>query len=96
MEYGKSGVTFKNEDFEDLARVLIELLQNEEKLAQLKRAGLARSAQFDWNIVADKVLAVYESVYLPGIKVEPDFAGQMLGRLSRLRITPERMDLNER
>lgn len=96
LEYGKSGVTFKNEDFQDLARVLIELLQDEDKLAHLKRAGLARSAQFDWNIVADKVLAVYESVYLPGIKVEPDFAGQMLGRLSRLRITPERMDLNER
>jgi hypothetical protein len=32
---------------------------------------------------------VYESVRVPGVKVEPDFAGQMMGRLSRGRITPE-------
>ncbi len=96
LEYGKSGVTFKNEDSNDLAEVLIATLQNENKLAQLKEAGLARAAYFDWSIVASRVLEVYESVHLSGVKVEPDFAGQMLGRLSKLRIAPERLDLNER
>lgn len=94
LEYGKSGVNFKNEDSQDLAKVLIETLIDESKLAELKAAGYRRSAGFDWTIVAKKVLEVYESVRLPGVKIEPDFAGQMLGRLGKLRITPERKDLN--
>jgi hypothetical protein len=32
---------------------------------------------------------VYESVRVPGVKVEPDFTGQFIGRLGRGRITPE-------
>ncbi len=96
LEYGKSGVTFKNEDAQDLAKVLINLLSDESRLMELKNAGYARSASFDWALVANRVLEVYESVHLLGVKVEPDFAGQMLGRLSRLRITPERTDVYER
>ena len=96
LEYGKAGVTFKNENSQDLAKVLIDLLSDEQKLVQLKVAGYARSAIFDWTLVASRVLEVYESVHLPGVKVEPDFAGQMLGRLSKLRIKPERTDIYER
>lgn len=96
LDYGKCGITFKNEDSDDLARVLIELLADDAKLYEIKNAGLARSASFDWSIVANRVLEVYKSVYLAGIKIEPDFAGQMLGRLGRLRITPERSDPYER
>lgn len=96
LEYGKAGVTFKNENSQDLAKVLIDLLSDEQKLVQLKAAGYARSAIFDWTLVASRVLEVYESVHLPGVKVEPDFAGQMLGRLSKLRIKPERTDIYER
>ena len=95
LENGKSGVTFKNEDPEDLAQVLIETLRDENKLAALKAAGYARASQFDWALVATRVLEIYESVHLPGIKVEPDLAGQFLGRLGRFRITPERTDLND-
>ena len=94
LENGKSGVNFRNEDSQDLAKVLIATLKDEAKLAQLKTAGYGRAAVFDWAIVAKKVLEVYESVRLPGVKIEPDFAGQMLGRLGKLRITPERNDLN--
>jgi phosphatidylinositol alpha-mannosyltransferase len=90
LEYGKSGVTFINEDANDLAKVLIETLSDEAKLTSLKAAGYARSATFDWAIVANRVLEIYESVRLPGVKVEPDLAGQFLGRLGRFRITPER------
>lgn len=93
LENGKSGVTFENENSDDLSRVLIELLQDEQKLTDLKSAGLARCASFDWVIVANRVLEIYESVRLPGVKVEPDLAGQFLGRLGRFRITPERNDL---
>lgn len=93
LNFGKAGRTFRNEDSGDLAKVVINLLSDDAELAKLKQAGLARAAEFDWALVANKVLAVYESVTHDGVKVEPDFAGQMLGRLGRLRITPERTDL---
>ena len=93
LDYGNAGVNFRNEDASDLAKVLIDLLSNEDKLTSLKRAGYARSAEFDWSLVAKRVLEVYESVRLPGVKVEPDFAGQMFGRLGRLKIMPERDDV---
>ena len=93
LDNGKAGVTFRNEDAGDLAEVLINLLSDEVKLTELKQAGYSRSAEFDWAIVAQRVLEVYESVRLPGIKVEPDFAGQMFGRLGRLKILPERDDV---
>ena len=95
LENGKSGLNFKNEDSNDLAKVLIDLLKDETRMSELKAAGYGRSAYFDWSIVAKKVLEVYESVRLPGVKVEPDFAGQMLGRLGKLRITPERNEFND-
>jgi phosphatidylinositol alpha-mannosyltransferase len=95
LESGKSGLNFKNEDPDDLAKVLIETLKDENKMSELRTAGYGRSAFFDWSIVANKVLEVYESVRLPGVTVEPDFAGQMLGRLGKLRITPERNELND-
>lgn len=93
LDFGKSGVTFKNEDDDDLAKVLIKLLSDEVKQVELTRAGYARSAEFDWSLVAQRVLEVYESVRLPGVKVEPDLAGQMFGRLGRLKILPEREDV---
>jgi phosphatidylinositol alpha-mannosyltransferase len=93
LDYGKAGATFKNGDSDDLAQVLINLLSDDGKLAELRKAGLARSAYFDWTLVANRVLEVYESVRNSDSKVEPDFAGQMFGRLSRLRISPDRSDV---
>ena len=93
LDNGKCGLTFKNEDSAALAQVLIDVLGDDQKLEELKQAGLARAAHFDWTLVANRVIEVYESVRLPGVKIEPDFAGQMLGRLSRLRITPEQSDI---
>lgn len=93
LDFGKVGATFQNENSEDLARVLIDLLGDTKNLDSFRDAGYARAAYFDWTVVAQRVLAVYESVQHDGVKVEPDFAGQMLGRLGRLRITPERTDI---
>lgn len=91
---GESGRLFKNEDSDSLAREVIDLLRDKSELARLKKVGLKEVQQYDWASVADEILEVYKSVAVPGLKVEPDMAGQMLGRLGRLRITPEReMDL---
>ncbi|MBU6347547.1 MAG: glycosyltransferase family 4 protein [Actinomycetales bacterium] len=91
---GESGRLFKNEDSDSLAREVIDLLRDKSELARLKKVGLEEVQQYDWASVANEILEVYKSVAVPGLKVEPDMAGQMLGRLGRLRITPEReMDL---
>ena len=70
-----------------------KLLKDYEHQQILSAAGHARAAQFDWSIVAHQIVEVYESVRVEGTVVEPDLTGQMLGRLGRFRITPEREDL---
>ena len=89
LDYGRAGVTFINEDSDDLARVVGDLLADDFKRAELAAHGLDRAKEFDWATVANRILDVYESVRVPGMKVEPDFAGQMMGRLGRGRILPE-------
>lgn len=56
---------------------------------ELGKQGRLRAAEFDWSVVAQRIVDVYESIRVPGIKVEPDLTGQMIGRLGRGRITPE-------
>jgi len=89
LDNGRTGITFKNEDPTDLAKVVTELLANPTRRAQLSAQGKLRAAEFDWTVVAQKIVDVYESIRVPGVKVEPDLTGQMIGRLGRGRITPE-------
>ena len=89
LDNGRAGITFKNEDSTDLAKVVTELLANPTRRAQLSAQGKLRAAEFDWTVVAQKIVDVYESIRVPGVKVEPDLTGQMIGRLGRGRITPE-------
>ena len=89
LDNGRAGITFKNEDSTDLAKVATELLANPTRRAQLSAQGKLRAAEFDWTVVAQKIVDVYESIRVPGVKVEPDLTGQMIGRLGRGRITPE-------
>jgi len=90
LQDGECGKLFSNEDSDSLAQAVIELLNNDEEQDRLRAAGLARVIEFDWDTVADEVIEVYKSVTVPGLTVEPDMAGQVLGRLGRLRITPEK------
>lgn len=80
---GRAGVHFRNEDAADLSRVCIDLLADPGERARLTEGGLRRSKEFDWATVAKKVVHVYESVRLPGEKVEPDLSGHFFGRLAR-------------
>jgi len=89
LDNGRAGITFKNEDATDLAKVVTELLANPTRRAQLTAQGKLRAAEFDWTVVSQKIVDVYESIRVPGVKVEPDLTGQMIGRLGRGRITPE-------
>jgi phosphatidylinositol alpha-mannosyltransferase len=89
LNHGKAGITFENENSTDLARVVSELLSNPAQCAELSKQGKLRAAEFDWSVVAERIVDVYESIRVPGVKVEPDLTGQMIGRLGRGRITPE-------
>ena len=90
---GHAGMLFNNGDSDSLAATVNRLLDDPEWQMRLVTAGHARAAQFDWKIVANQIIEVYESVRVEGTIVEPDLTGQMLGRLGRLRITPEREDV---
>jgi phosphatidylinositol alpha-mannosyltransferase len=81
LEDGKSGALFANEDSSDLAAQAVLLLGDSAAREQLVEAGRTRVREFDWDVVVDDVIAVYESVGMPGEKVTTDIRGQIVGRL---------------
>lgn len=89
LDHGRAGITFENENSTDLAEVVSNLLANSEQCDKLSEQGKLRADEFDWSVVAQRIVDVYESIRVPGVKVEPDLTGQMIGRLGRGRITPE-------
>jgi phosphatidylinositol alpha-mannosyltransferase len=82
LEDGRSGRLFANQDAHALAIGLIELLGDPDLRAEYVRQADRRVRQFDWDRVVDDVIAVYESVRVPGEKVTNDLRGQIVGRLS--------------
>jgi phosphatidylinositol alpha-mannosyltransferase len=62
LDGGRTGALFRNEDTGDLAQVLLDLLRQPELRAVLAEAGRRRARQFDWSVVASKIMAVYETV----------------------------------
>lgn len=62
LDGGGAGAMFANEQPDDLARALVDLLRTPERRATLAEAGQQRARIFDWSVVADKILAVYETV----------------------------------
>lgn len=82
-----AGVTFPTNDSAALARAAIDLLADPGRRATVRAAGYERALDFDWGLVADKVVAVYETV-LESVEREPDDVGMTVrGRLRDLRRT---------
>jgi len=81
---GDAGEMFRNEDPADLARAVVALLRDPVRRDQLAAAGRERANAFDWSVVAEDVLAVYETVIFGASAVrtatEPD---SRWGRLLR-------------
>lgn len=86
LDFGRAGVTFINEDSQDCARHIIDLLHDQNTLAKLKFDGMQRAHEFDWATVSKRIVTVYESVTTSGAKVQTDFVGQIFGKLGNLRI----------
>ncbi|MFZ1285426.1 MAG: glycosyltransferase family 4 protein [Candidatus Phosphoribacter sp.] len=62
LDGGSAGATFRNEDPGDLAARLVELLRDGDLRAATAAAGRARADIFDWSVVTDQIILVYETV----------------------------------
>ena len=82
LDGGRAGATFANEDGADLARRLVQLLGDPDARARIAAAGRRRADLFDWSVVADDIMAVYETVTDGALRVRP--STEVASRWSRL------------
>ncbi|QGN57371.1 glycosyltransferase family 4 protein [Nostocoides sp. HKS02] len=67
LDGAQAGLTFVNEDSADLARRLGSLLADPAERQRLREVGRRRAQVFDWSVVAEDVMAVYDTVtHAPG------------------------------
>lgn len=69
LDYGRYGMLFSNGDSAQLARKVVELLSNSALSSSLRKEGLRRAWEYDWSVIADRVLQVYDTVRMDGEKV---------------------------
>jgi phosphatidylinositol alpha-mannosyltransferase len=70
LGHGEFGALFTSEDSTDLAKVVIDLLRNQEKRSLLAKAGQARGQSFDWTLIASQIYSVYEMSIVGSAKVK--------------------------
>lgn len=62
LDYGELGALFSNGDSSDLARVINDLLAHPEKREAFVERATAAVGRYDWPVVAERILTVYEMV----------------------------------
>ena len=65
LEDGAAGVLVRRGDPAALADALCGLLADPTRLAELSAAGPTAAAAYDWDVLARRIIAVYETVLLP-------------------------------
>jgi phosphatidylinositol alpha-mannosyltransferase len=65
LEHGAAGVLVRRGDPAALADALCELLADPARRAQLAAGGARAAAGYDWDVLARRILAVYETVLPP-------------------------------
>ncbi|MEO7268981.1 MAG: glycosyltransferase family 4 protein [Knoellia sp.] len=80
---GPAGRTFPVGDSAALAAGVITLVGSPDERTRLRELGLKRARSFDWSVVAERVMAVYETVIegADNSPVEPTLRAGLLGRL---------------
>ena len=66
---GEYGALFESESATELAKVVIDLLRDENKRKELSSRGKERARLFDWTVVAEQVYSVYEMSIVGSPKV---------------------------
>ena len=60
LGHGQYGALFQSENAQDLAKVAIDLLRDDEKRKDLSRKGKDYAQRFDWDVVAEDIYSIYE------------------------------------
>lgn len=66
---GQFGALFESENSESLAKVVIDLLRDQERRKELAAAGATHAQRFDWSQVGEEIFEVYELAMVSGQKV---------------------------
>ncbi|RZU31449.1 glycosyltransferase family 4 protein [Blastococcus saxobsidens] len=66
LDGGRAGVLVRRDDATALARALCDLLADPGRRAALAARGAEVAAQYDWQVLARRILAVYETVLPAG------------------------------
>ena len=80
LEKGEAGLLFKNEDSADLAKQIIKLLRDKELQSKLSANGKLSSQKYDWQVVAEQILSVYEMAMAGNQKVGLTSEGRFWNR----------------
>ena len=70
LDGGRTGIMFETGSPDGLSRAVLDLLADHQRREALRTAGFARARVFDWGVVADRIMAVYETV-IAGADGEP-------------------------
>jgi phosphatidylinositol alpha-mannosyltransferase len=82
LKDGTCGRLFTAKDPQSLANEVLSVLADDAARRTLVDRAHVRADEYDWDQVVDEVLAVYESVRVPGEKVAEDLRGQAFGRFA--------------
>jgi phosphatidylinositol alpha-mannosyltransferase len=66
LEDGDAGVVVRRGDPTALAEALCDLLADPARMAELSAGGARAAMVYDWDVLARRILAVYETVLPPG------------------------------
>ena len=66
LQDGAAGVLVRRGDAAALANALCDVLADPVRRTELAARGAAVAAEYDWNVLARRILAVYETVLPPG------------------------------
>ena len=69
LDDGNAGLLVEVEDSDGLAEALIAVLGDATLRARYVDGALAEVRQYDWSVVADEIMRVYETVAVAGVKV---------------------------
>ena len=69
LGHGEFGALFESESSTELAKVVIDLLRDDEKRKELSSRGKERAKTFDWTVVAEQIYSVYEMSIVGSQKV---------------------------
>jgi phosphatidylinositol alpha-mannosyltransferase len=69
LDEGESGAIFTSEDSEDLARTVINLLEDSQMREKIAIAGFEKAKSFDWNSVGEQISSIYEMALAGNTKV---------------------------